>query len=430
MSRFQIIVLGFFVFCAVGGLILFASFSRQPSGIEKVVLWGTLDRNSMNDFIAAAMKAQGSKIEVQYIQRPPETIYQDYLEAVASRYAPDALLLSQDQILKFAGKIITIPYSTISQQEFKSTYIQEGELYLTENGIRAIPFTIDPLVMYWNRDIFSNVGISSPPKYWSELKALAQKITKRDSATKISQSAVGIGEFRNVDHAKELLSLLILQLGNPIAANTQYGMQSFLNAKSGNSSPALNALNFYTDFANPVKDIYTWNKSLPSSQLMFIGNRLGVYFGYASEYDLIHQKNSNLNYGVTLMPQITSQPSVPPVNITYGKLYGFSISNTTFNFANTLNVVRMLTNTTAAPLWADKSHLPSVRRDALTMNPSDSTSYIFGLSSLWSRGWLDPDYVKTTTIFGDMIDSVTSNRQDSDVALQQAHDKLQNLLNP
>jgi hypothetical protein len=49
---------------------------------------------------------------------------------------------------------------------------------------------------------------------------------------------------------------------------------------------------------------------------------------------------------------------------------------------------------------------------------------------LWSRGWLDPDNIRTTNIFGDLIENVTSNRQEPDRALVEAHNKLQNLLGP
>ena len=56
----------------------------------------------------------------------------------------------------------------ISERDFKNTYIEEGELYLAANGILGLPITVDPMVMYWNRDIFSSAAIAAPPSYWDE----------------------------------------------------------------------------------------------------------------------------------------------------------------------------------------------------------------------------------------------------------------------
>ena len=77
--------------------------------------------------------------------------------------------MAQDGIVRNQDKIIEIPYDTISGRDFKNTFIEEGEMYLTENGVLGLPFTIDPMVMYWNRDIFQSVGIANPPEFWDEL---------------------------------------------------------------------------------------------------------------------------------------------------------------------------------------------------------------------------------------------------------------------
>lgn len=46
---------------------------------------------------------------------------------------------------------------------------------MTKDSIIAFPLTIDPLVMYWNRDILSNAGIVKPPAYWDEIYSIVKK---------------------------------------------------------------------------------------------------------------------------------------------------------------------------------------------------------------------------------------------------------------
>jgi ABC-type glycerol-3-phosphate transport system substrate-binding protein len=430
MSKFQTILLGMFVVFAVGGLIIFSVYKGgQTNDTPVVVIWGTIDRIEINEYITNALKANGLKMDIRYAQKRPERIYQEYLEAVAARKAPNALLLSQDQILKFRGKIQPIPYNYLSQKDFKSTYIQQSELYLEPIGFDAFPFTVDPMVMYWNRDIFTNGGVANPPKRWNEFANLVPLLTKRDAATNITQSTVALGESRNIAHAKEIMSLLVLQVGIPITTDIgNQGLQSVLtsNPNSLVNPPALGALRFYTEFANPVKEVYSWNKSLQPSQVMFLSNKLAVYFGFASENKEIAQKNPNLNFGVTTVPQPAPQPGL--VNTTFGKMYGFSLTSTSPNPENTISVLTMLTNKTSLALWQKESGLPSVRRDSLGVQASDGDAYTFSISSLWSRGWLDPDYQATQVIFADMIENVTTSKLESDAALNDAHRKIQNLL--
>ncbi|MDQ3014562.1 MAG: extracellular solute-binding protein [bacterium] len=428
MSKFQTILLGIFVVFAVGGVIVFSSFKGGTENIPSLVIWGTLEKTPMDEFLNAILTANGLEIKLQYVQKRPESLYQDYLEAIAARRGPDILLMSQDQILKFRGKLGTIPYGAYPQKDFKDTFIQQAELYLDPAGITAFPFSVDPLVMYWNRDMFTNAGISSPPKQWNEFLSLSSKLTDRDAATNITKSAVALGEAKNISHAKEILSLLMFQTGNSVTAIGNVGVESVLTNNPTNQQlpPTAGALRFYTEFANPVKEVYSWNKSLPNSTVYFTSNRLGIYFGFASEAELIRQRNPNLNWGVTTVPQ--ADPRLGLVNSTYGRMYGMSLSATSPNIQYASSIVSLLTSKDALTLWSQLSKLPSVRRDSLGIVANDSAGYVFSISALWSKGWLDPDYIRTRTIFNDMIENVTNGRMPVENALSDAHNKIQNIL--
>ena len=97
-----------------------------------------------------------------------------------------------------------------------NTFIQQAELYLKTDGSLAVPFIVDPLVMYWNRDSFTNAGIATPPKFWDEFTGLNTKLTQKDVNSNIRKSAIAMGEFTNISHAREILGTLFLQSGNPV----------------------------------------------------------------------------------------------------------------------------------------------------------------------------------------------------------------------
>ncbi|MBX4198286.1 extracellular solute-binding protein [Candidatus Parcubacteria bacterium] len=427
MSKFQAIVIGICIVAALAGLMVFATF--KGGGTEAVpttIIWGTIDRSFMAEFLDTALKPQNETIKYRYVQKNPATLYEEYVEALAVGDGPDAVLMSHDQVLKFKGKIIDIPYTYFPEKEYKSTFVEQGELYLSNAGISALPFTIDPMVMFWNRDIFTNALVPTPPQTWEELSNLIPRLTKRDAATNITQSAVGFGEYRNIAHAKDIMSLLILQAGNAITTPTASGVKSVLSDNQRNSV-AVQALNFYTAFANPTKLSYTWNKSLPNSKTLFLGNKLGIYFGYASELADITEKNPNLNFDIAIVPQQKTAAGATAHNMTYGKLYGFSLARSSPYPEHTVSVLKFLTSKSTLALWAKQTGQPSVRRDSLTLDPSSAVSYVFSISSLWSRGWLDPDYIQTTNFFGQMIEDVTSGKLLPEAAVRAAHNRIQDL---
>jgi ABC-type glycerol-3-phosphate transport system substrate-binding protein len=431
MTKFQIILIGLFVFFAAAGLISFSIYKgRQNVSLPSITIWGTLPEARMGGYIKSVLEQAKSEYKVSYIEFRPERMYDAYVEALIAHQGPDLLLMSHDEIANYYGKIYSIPFKSFSERTFKNTFIQEGELYLSPFGIDAMPFSIDPMIMYWNRDIFSNAIITNPPHNWEEFQVLVPKLTQRDAARNIIQSGVALGEYRNITHAKDIVSLLMLQAGTPIVVQNPNGsLQSVMAETLGNTTPpARTALTFYTGFADRVKDAYAWNRSLPQSKTMFVGNKLAIYFGYASELAEIRQKNPNLNFDIALMPQRSPRQGVQPVNMTFGTMYGVSVSSQTANLGDALQVLNLMTSHDAQILWTKKTDLPSVRRDALVVDNSNSASSIFATSALWAHAWFDPNGPATETIFANMIEGVTSGRLLIDEAVTEAHGELRNLL--
>jgi ABC-type glycerol-3-phosphate transport system substrate-binding protein len=256
-----------FAVSIIVGVVIFATqkSASQGSGVP-VVIWGTLPNDS---FTAATSElTQGSGVmQMTYVEKRADTFYQQLIESLASGAGPDIVLLPQDLIVRLRDKILPIPYTTMSLRTFTDTFIQEGSLYLDSSGILAVPFTVDPLVMYWNRDMLTNAGLPLPPKTWDEFISLAPKLTVKDKNVNILKSAVALGEYRNITNSKDIISAILLQTGNPIITTSGNSLVSTLRPATLSS---IGAINFYTDFANPIKPDYSWNRSLPNSLDMFI----------------------------------------------------------------------------------------------------------------------------------------------------------------
>ncbi len=371
LSVFKIIVTGGFIFFIVVGVMLFAGvggFGGGDTSVGKVVIWGTYDDKIMDSVLREMSFNDDRFSDVKYVEKDERFFNDELVEALASVSGPDLFFLKQNTILRHQGKIFPIPYDTMSQREFKDTFIQEGELFLSGDGIVALPFTVDPMVLYWNRDHYTQVGISRPPQFWDEilLFAVNGKLTTRGDDGGIFKSAFSIGEYQNIAHAKELLSMLMLQAGGRLVLVEDDGSLSsgLVRRLSNGQTPTENALRFYTDFANPTKSIYTWNRALPESKQAFVSGILSNYIGFASELSSIRQKNANLNFDVALVPQVRSNNS----SITFGNMTGLAIPKTSENIRGAMQVAFALTSDIVLQDISTKTGLSPVSR---TLTPTE-----------------------------------------------------------
>ncbi|HVV14878.1 MAG TPA: extracellular solute-binding protein [Candidatus Paceibacterota bacterium] len=429
MSTFQIVVLGIFSSLILIGVGVFAAFGGVLGGaaIGPVTIWGTLDRNTMDGLIEA-LRAEDKGFEtVTYVQKSEAAYEGDLVNAMASGSGPDLFLLSGDEVLPFSDKILTIPYGSISQGSYLASYVDEAQLFLTPQGVQALPFTLDPLVMYWNRDLFASAGIASPPSVWSEFLTLAPKITSLDTRSTVQKSAVALGEWRNIPHAKDILAALFMQVGDTIVARDGAGAPTvtFGSEPEGSAgNPAESALRFYTEFANPSKTSYSWNRALPPAADAFVSGDVGVYFGFASEYTEISQRNPNLRFGVALLPQIDQGGS----RVTYGDITGIAIARTAANVKGALTVAQILSGKTSVGIISGALSLPPVRRDVAVDTASSATAGVFVQSGLIARGWLDPSPKGSDTVFQTMIESVVSGKEAPATAVSEGKGALSELL--
>jgi ABC-type glycerol-3-phosphate transport system substrate-binding protein len=430
MSTFQLIVVSVFVGFIIVGVGVFAIFGGAfgGAGIGAVTVWGTQPQEEV-DYLLDSMRSVDSSLqEVRYAEQKPETYEQVLLNAMASGTGPDLMLVTQEQLGAFSDKVVPIPFGTLSQSQFLGSYIDEGQLFLTPQGSLALPFAVDPLVMYWNRDLFAGAGIAQPPQYWSEFTAangLPTKINAYSSA-QITRSAVALGVWDNVTNAKAVLSTLFMQAGEFVTGRNAQGALLATFGQSGNagSAPAESALRFYTEFANPSKTTYSWNRSLPRSADAFAGGTLAVYFGFASEYGSIAEQNPNLRFAVSLMPQLQGS-GVP---LTYGRLTGLAIPRSARNIPGAAVVAQKLTSATAAGVMATRTGRPSARRDVPLDTASSAAADVFSRSALISRGWVDPSNKATDAVFKTMIESVVSGRSEPATAVSDGAQEFTRLL--
>lgn len=418
MTKFQAIVLAFFVLCIVVGVAVFATF-KGSGGSENqypsITIWGTFPQEAFDSYVGKVNLSLSSQLSVVYVQKNRSTFSQEFIAALARGQGPDAILIPADMLLPHLDKITPIPYSALPQRDYMNTYIQEGEIYLSPNGVYGLPFVVDPMVMYWNRDVFSSKGIPSFPKTWDEFSGLIKKINEQDQNGNIRKTAIALGDFTNIVNAREILASIILQTGNNITVGTGNSYESALKHEP---SPQA-AIQFFAQFVDPNNKNYSWNRSMTDSKTAFLAGNLATYFGFASEVNDIKNKNPNLNFDVAPLPQIKTGG----LKSLYGKMYGFSIVRTSSKQNAVYQILSILNAPSNLAGLTSIVYLPTVRRDLITAGSTDPYISVFNEQALVAKTWFDADPTVSYNIFGGMINSITSGAKSLGDAIRDASDQ-------
>jgi ABC-type glycerol-3-phosphate transport system substrate-binding protein len=425
MRNFQLITIIVFIALAVLGVLVFSgaipiggSGDNAPGSLGTVVAWGTVRTEVMSPLLEE-FRTQNSPFSVQYVQKSRDTFDQDLLEALASDIGPDMIFLPDDLAFHYADKVFPIPYQSYPLATFQRTFSSAGEVFLTSGGILALPLSVDPLMMYYSKSMLDANAVIYPPEFWDELSTLTPTLTKKDDANKILKSAVALGHFSNVAHAKVILATLLMQTGNRIVGDENGALGSLLDTTG--SRGLASVLDFYTSFADPSSAVYSWNKSFPNSADAFSREDLAFYFGYASELGPLVNKNPNQNFSIAPFPQERGAG----FKATGARVTGVAILKSSQNINGAFAAVNAMALGDFARRFALAQAVAPARRDLLGAKPDeDAYSPIFYDSALYARSWLDPAPRDTEVIFQQMVDGVLSNSVTPAEALKNASTRL------
>ena len=397
--------------------------SAAVAGTE-ISMWGEFDRVLLRALVGQLNEENKNLFKIEYTQKKASSYENDLVNAMAAGSGPDIFIITQDALLWAKDKVQILPFESFSERDFRDTFFDAANLFLDakNGGVAAMPLVADPVVLYWNKDLFSAAGLARPPEYWDEFLSAAEALTARDGAGNIIQSGAALGEFRNVKNAKDILSMMILQAGNKIIDPVSLAV--VFGEKGGAPlDPAESAVRFFNEFSNQDKSSYSWNRALPSSDSMFSNGDLAMYFGYAGELDEIRERNPHLNFDAAPVPQIRGGS----VKATFAKIYALAVSKMSPRKQAAFAAVFKMTGGDFNARLAEALSMSPVRRDLLARGSADAFRSVFLKSAIMARAWLEPDRDEVYEIFKNMVESAATGRVKISRAVLDARVRLENL---
>lgn len=437
MSTFQTILLIVFGFILVIGVLMFAGvlpgFRSPAGGVGGAVeWWGTVPQATMEPLLADFNNAYKSEFSLRYQYHDPARLEAELVEALALGEGPDLVTIPHELVLRQAAKLAPWPEESLSRRAFADTFIRGGDLFMGATGALALPLYVDPLVMYVNQDLLTSVRLPRAPATWEELReAISRGLVKVDAAGNIVQTALPLGAFGNIAHAKEILATLVMQAGaTPVVREPGGVIRASLNDLLGYAMPpAAQAVEFFNRFSDPANEFYTWNSALPEARDMFAGAGAAFYLGFASELPRLRLQNPQLVFDATTIPQRDGATA----NSTFGRLYGVAVLAQSRNSLTAYRVAGLLASPEFAAGLATRLGLPPARIDLLSARgpvAANALAEAFYESAIIARGWLDPDPVATAGILRRLAETTKSGQLQPDEAVRQANEALAALLGP
>ncbi|MBI5153522.1 MAG: extracellular solute-binding protein [Parcubacteria group bacterium] len=379
-------------------------------------------------------------LPIELTKKDFKTYERELVDALASGDGPDVFMIHNSWLPKHQSKLAPAPADLLTpfsvQKNFPDVvttdFVRDGKIY-------ALPLSIDTLALFYDNDVFDRSFLSTPPQTWGELEAVATRLTKRDALGTIIQSGVALGAGdKSVDKASHILPLLMIQKGVVMVRGSGKNYTPSFSSVSGriNENPAVDALNFYLQFSDPLSPHYTWDATQHYSIDAFsynptARNKVAMILGYWYQIAVMKGdetkkgKNPNLDFRIAQMPQ---QDDVNKSQYaTYADYWGYAVAKSTKDSKMAWSFVQFLTSKAQAQQYLATTKRPPALRSLVSSYQDDPILSVFANQILIAKSWIQPGASDANPLFSQAIDQVTRGQMSPSEAIQSIRSQLEEL---
>ena len=258
--------------------------------------------------------------------------------------------------------------------------------------------------MFYNRDLLNKAGIAEPPKTWGEFQQAAKRLTKLDAQGNVIQAGAAMGTGANVERAADLVALLMMQNGTQMTDESGAATFNLIPAalRGRPTPPGEEAIVFYTDFANPTKEVYTWNAGMPNSMEAFVTGRSAFFFGYSYHIPTLRARAPKLDLAIAKIPQIEGNPET-----NYANYWVETVSKKSAHLNEAWDFIQFATSREQVPNYLNVAKRPTALRALIGSQLEDLDLGIFASQVLTAKSWYrGKDPATAEKAIADMIDAV------------------------
>lgn len=428
--------------------------------------WRVYDGPDVFSPIIASYNAVHPYITINYKKLRYDEYEQALLEAFATDRGPDVFSIHNTWIGKYKSKDLITPLpaqitmaypvtkgaikkeivpelrtiKSLSSRDIENKFVDvvyDDVVYRNEDektkqvcyDIYGLPLSVDTLAMFYNKDLLNNAGITSPSEYWNrKFQQDVKKLTKQDVKGNIIQSGVSLGGSTNIERFSDILAVLMMQNGTEMIDDS--GRVAFHTIpesfKDKSYNPGLEAVRFYTDFANPGKEVFSWNDNLDNSVNLFADGKLAMLFAYSYQLPVVKAKNPKLNFNIAKLPQIEGNENT----VNFANYWVEVVSNKSKNKEAAWNFVQFISDLEQAKVYFEKTQKPTALRSLVNDQVDNLDIGIFANQVLTAKSWYKGNNaIAAESYIKEVIDSVNSGQGEITDILNLAAKKVQQTIN-
>jgi len=440
-----------FSFLITSGLGCKGISQEEQNAIKPITLnyWRVIDEQDSFGEIIQAYNALHPNISINYKKLRTEDLESSLLNAMAEDRGPDMFSIPNTWLRAYQSKIYPLPASLkVAYQSVQGTYQKKTvvtikntatpsakniqDTYISDVGnnviiptldpatnqyskmVYGLPLSVDTLVLYYNKDLLDLAGIASPPQTWSDFQKDVIALAKIDQNNDIIRAGAAIGTSKNVDRSADILALLMMQNGVVMANDN--GSPTFNQVPagwSGSTPPAEQALQFYTDFAQPTKQVYTWNNKISGSLDAFVRGQAAFFIGYGYHQGYIKARAPKLNYNLAAIPQVNLEA---PTN--FASYWLETVSKKTKYPNEAWDFILFANKAENVVKYLNKTGKVAALRELISSEKENPDLAVLAGQLLTAKSWYKGQNVTAAEkYFNEMIDTVLDEKTLNDTAI-------------
>ncbi len=425
MSKNKIIILSFvFILLITSGFgCTLNPFKKKLVQLNPVTLnvWSVYENSSDLKPLFDKYHELHPTITIKYKKFNIDEYEDQLLEAWAEDRGPDIYFLPNNWISKYESKItplpskIELPYRETkssgignfqkvdiidSVKDVRTTSLNDltqnypGVIYEdvvkndgNSNKIYGLPLSLDTLGLFYNEDLLRYANISFPPETWTEFNSMVKNISLLNENGDFEQSGTALGTTNNITNSVDILMLLMFQNGvNLIRPDNRINLE-----ESETQDLALEAINFYNDYSNPIKEVYSWNENQDEAMEAFINGQVAFFFGYPYHLSQIQSRVTNkFNLKTAKIPQI--KDTLRPTN--FANYWVMTVSHKTNNADPAWGFIDFATREENVKMYLEKTKKPTALKSLKEQQAADLELKPFVEQILTAKSWYRGDSPK------------------------------------
>lgn len=356
-------------------------------------------------------KSKDYKLVIQSI---PSNYYQKIQTMISAKQAPDLMWLSQEYIPMYAkvGAIMDVTDKAKSDKKVGLSNYYSGPLDTAKykGKLYGLPWISQPVVMYYNKDLFKEAGIADPSGNWKweDFDEAAKKLTKdKNGDGKIDQWGTVIDGWPPIN------TWVWTYGGETIDKNGNVKLDSTEAHKGLNMlSKMINV-----DKISPDKE---QAQNMGDAQL-FESGKIGMFFGGAGD-DIENQVNGKFKVGMAEIPYETKKS-------TFSWIASTVVSSQTKNKDVAYEALVDLTN--AIQQWKIVAPTKSGLSNVTKVRPEKAYALdVIKKSSAYARGFNNQEKEAEidTALSDELYEPIMFNKKSADQGIKDAVSKIKSIM--